>query len=42
MWSAIDAGVQGASDQYAKPEGLTYQYGTAGFRMKSVPAQASI
>jgi hypothetical protein len=36
-WAALSPKIQKASDQYPKPEGLTYAYGTAGFRMKLVP-----
>jgi len=33
-WEALAPKIQKASDEYPKPEGLTYAYGTAGFRMK--------
>lgn len=31
--SALLAAIAQAADKYPKPEGLTYTYGTAGFRM---------
>jgi hypothetical protein len=33
-WAALAPKIQKAADEYPKPEGLTYAYGTAGFRMK--------
>lgn len=33
-WEALAPEIKKASDEYPKPEGLTYAYGTAGFRMK--------
>ena len=33
-WAALAPKIQKAADEYSKPEGLTYTYGTAGFRMK--------
>jgi len=33
-WAALSPKIQEASAEYPKPEGLTYAYGTAGFRMK--------
>jgi hypothetical protein len=31
--SALFSGIAKAADQYPKPAGVTYTYGTAGFRM---------
>jgi hypothetical protein len=33
-WEALASKIQKAADEYPKPEGLNYAYGTAGFRMK--------
>lgn len=33
-WTSLESKIQTASEEYPKPEGLTYAYGTAGFRMK--------
>jgi hypothetical protein len=33
-WEVLKPKVSKAAGEYPKPEGLTYAYGTAGFRMK--------
>lgn len=33
-WATLTPAIYQASNEYPKPEGLTYAYGTAGFRMK--------